>query len=286
MCPTRATSNIAASVTDVEHGLYLARTGAGTSPGAPGCTNGASTCAGTGSHGYTFSYANGGTSALPSGSYLAPYRNIVNDPNNSTFKSNGACANSTKQEQFAIKGDGSYDAPFLHDPGAELAGGFRYGDRKVNRDFDRYPVDGTGAGNVGDPHGGSHVYYQGPGYGTRTIPYRTALSNPAPAHIVANFGVGSSHVKDPVTRRDPVTCPNNVWSCAGAPNTSEKLFGDRLSPFRVHENTCAGYLMGGIGNKDSHVHLNIGFRNVCTNLKIDSGQTTTQPTHYTKSLEG
>ncbi len=278
----RATSDFAASAADVEHGLYLTSANVATSPAAPGCNNGASTCAppAPGSHGYTFSYSNGGTSGLPSVSYLAPYTDILNNPAYTTFKSNWAYANLTDQEQYAIKLDGSYDAPFLKDLGAVFSAGFRYGDRKVQQTFGRYLINGMGDGNVGDPNGGPFVYYSDPGYGTPNIPYSTATSNPGLAHVVKNFGVGNILVKDPATMRDPATFEEQVWAGAGVPNTTEQLFTDQLSSFKVHERTTAGYIMGDIGNRDSRFHLNFGLRLVQTDLRIGNGQTATSPTYY------
>ena len=276
----RATSNFQASAADVEHGLYLTSAGIATSPAAPGCNNGASTCGGAGSHGYTFNYSNGGTSGLPSVSYPAPYSDIINNPNYTTFKSNWAYANYTKQQQYAFKGDASYDAPFLRDLGAVFTAGLRFADRKVDQNFGRYLVDGMGAGNVGDANGGSYLYYSDPGYGTPNIPYSTALSNAALVHTFNSFGVGNMIVKDVSTMKDPSTYLEKVWSGAGVPNNTERLFSDGLSSFAVHEKTYAGYLMGDIGNKDSRFHLNFGVRFVRTDLTIDNGQTATVPTYY------
>jgi TonB-dependent receptor len=276
----RATSNFGAAAADVEHGLYLTSAGVATSPPAPGCNNGASTCAGAGNHGYTFNYSNGGTSGLPSVSYNAPYGDILTNPNYATFKSNWAFANFTRQRQYAIKADTSYDAPFLHDLGAVFSAGARFADRQVNQDFGRYLIDGKGAGSFGDPSSGSYVYYQDPGYGTQNIPYSTAVSNAGLVHVVNSFGVGNMIVKDPASMRDPATYLQSVWAGAGVPNTTEQLFIDRLSSFRVHEKTYAAYLMGDIGNRESRFHLNFGVRLVRTDLTIDNGQTATQPTHY------
>ena len=276
----RATSNFQAAVADVEHSLYLTSAGVATSPSAPGCNNGASTCAGTGNHGYTFNYNNGGTSGLPSVSYNAPYADILNNPAYTTFKSNWAYANATKQQQYAIKEDTSYDAPFLSNLGAVFSGGVRFADRKVDQNFGRYLIDGMGDGNTGDPNGGPYLYYQDPGYGAPNIPYSTALSNPGLAHQVNNFGVGSIIVKDPSTMKDPATYLQSVWAGAGVPNTTEQLFTDKLSSFKVHEKTYAGYLMGDIGNKDSKFHLNFGVRLVRRDLTIDNGQSAAQPTYY------
>ena len=64
---SRATSNLQAAQADVEHGLYATSAGVPTSPTAPGCNNGASTCSSGGNHGYEFTWNNGGTSGLPSG---------------------------------------------------------------------------------------------------------------------------------------------------------------------------------------------------------------------------
>lgn len=275
-----ADSNFGASVADVEHGLYLTSAGVATSSAAPGCNNGASTCPGAGTHGYTFSYSNGGTSGLPSVAYLAPYTDILNNPAYTTFKSNWAYANLTRQTQYAIKDDASFDAPFLSNLGAVFSGGFRFADRKVDQNFGRYLIDGMGRGNVGDPAGGSYLYYQDPGYGTPNIPYSTATSNPSLARVVNSFGVGNIIVKDPATMTDPATYLQKVWAGAGVPNNTERLFIDGLSSFRVEERTYAGYLMGDIGNRDSRFHLNFGIRVVHTDLTVNNGQTATSPTYY------
>jgi TonB-dependent receptor len=140
------------------------------------------------------------------------------------------------------------------------------------------------AGNVGNtpPNGGPStpqypggpwLYYQDPGYGTPNIPYSTALSNPALAKYVNNFGVGNILVKNPATggMTNPATYLNTIWAGAGVPNTTEKFFEDTASSFSVDERTTAGYLMADLGNKASHFHLNFGMRIVSTSLIIDGG---------------
>ena len=95
---SKATSDLQAAQADVEHGLYTAfPSGTPTSPTAPGCNNGGSTCA-TGNHGYEFQWWNGGSSGLPKVSYLAPYADVLSNPAYTTFKSNWAWANSTNAE--------------------------------------------------------------------------------------------------------------------------------------------------------------------------------------------
>ena len=62
----QATADLQADQADVEHGLYIPAPACASRCG-PGCNNGSSTCAnGTGTHGYLFSYDNGGTSGYPS----------------------------------------------------------------------------------------------------------------------------------------------------------------------------------------------------------------------------
>ena len=77
-----------------------------TSPTAPGCNNGASTCT-VGNHGYEFVYANGGTSGLPQ--CATTPTDVLNNPDYTTFKSNWAWANKTNNTQWAVKADASYD---------------------------------------------------------------------------------------------------------------------------------------------------------------------------------
>jgi iron complex outermembrane receptor protein len=281
-----ATSNLQAAQADVEHGLYDTSAGVATSPAAPGCNNGASTCTdATGSHGYEFSYANGGTSGLPSVSYLAPYANLLSNPAYTTFKSNWAWANVTQQRQEAIKGDLVYEPGYLKEVAARFTFGFRYAERDVDQTFGRYLINGTEAngqvaGYTGDPNGGPYLYYQDPGYGTPNIPYSTGLSNPGLVKTVSNFGVGTIIVKNPATLSNPSTYLDQVWAGAGVPNNTEKLFTDGLSSFKVQEETKSGYAMGDIGSPSNRFHLNFGLRITQTNLTINNGQAAPSPTYY------
>ena len=293
---SHATDNLQAAQADVEHGLYTTSGGVATSPGAPGCNNGASTCTNaTGSHGYTFNYSNGGTSGLPSFVYNAPYANVIDNASTTTFKSNWAWANETDQKQFSVKADGQYDPGFIKNVPATLSFGVRYAGRDVDQTFGRYLINGTlangqVAGNVcgggllpgqgACSAAGPWLYYQDPGYGTPNIPYSTATTNPGLALTVGNFGAGNMIVKNPATLSNPSTYLNSVWAGAGVPNTTEKFFADGLSSFQVTERTTAAYLMGDIGSPAEHFHINFGVRVVNTNLTIDNGQTAAQPTYY------
>jgi iron complex outermembrane receptor protein len=283
----KANSDLQASQADVEHGLYLTSAKVATSPTAPGCNNGASTCAGAGNHGYQFTYANGGTSGLPSVSYLAPYADVLSNPSYTTFKSNWAWANQTQQRQFAVKTNVQFDPAFIKDVPSTLSAGVRYAGRDIDQTFGRYLInstlpDGSVAGNVNDPNGGPYVYYQDPGYGTPNIPYSTATSNPGLAKLVGNFAVGNILVKDPVTggMTHPGSYLQTVWAGAGVPNMTERLFVDGLSSFSVRERTTAAYIMGDIGGPENHFHMNFGVRVVDTNLTIDNGQSAQVPTYY------
>lgn len=279
-----ATSNLQADQADVEHGLYTTSSGVVTSPGAPGCNNGASTCTNaTGSHGYQFAWTNGGSSGLPTINYLS---NVLDNPAWTTFKSNWAWANLTSQQQYALKGDLAYDPTFIHNVDSELSTGFRYGSRGVDQTFGRYLINGTlpngtDAGNVGSGAGsGPWDYYQDPGYGTPNIPYSTATTNPGLVKTVNLKGVGSIIVKDPGTMSNPSTYLNQVWSGAGVPNNTEAFFVDGLSSFNVAEKTYAGYLMGDVGGASNRFHLNFGVRFVHTDLTINNGESAPVPTYY------
>ena len=278
---SKATSNLQAAQADVEHGLYTTSAGVATSPAAPGCNNGSSTCPnppGPGSHGYEFSYANGGTSGLPSVSYLAPYANILSNPAYTTFKSNWAWANLTDNKQFAVKGEGQWDPTFNAALPATLTAGVRYAGRDIDQTFGRYLIngtlaDGSIAGNANGPTPnnpgagyGPWLYYQDPGYGTPNIPYSTATTNPKLAMTFPNFGVGSILVKNPATggMSHPSTYLNQIWAGAGVPNTTEQFFADPLSSFSVRERTTAPYLMFDMGGPTSRFHLNAGVRVVRT----------------------
>ncbi len=284
---SHATSNLQAAAADVEHGLYDTSAGIATSPTAPGCNNGGSTCT-TGNHGYEFSYANGGTSGLPAVSYLAPYSDIVNNPNYTTFKSNWAWANLTDQKDYSVKGEVKWDPSFITDVKSTITAGLRYAGRDVDQTFGRYLINGTladgqVAGNVGGGAvAGPYLYYQDPGYGTPNIPYSTAVSNPSLASTVSNFAVGNILVKNPSTGglNHPSTYLNQVWAGAGVPNNTEQFFVDGLSSFSVRERTTAPYLMMDLGSPSSRFHANFGVRLVNTSLTIDNGQAAQMPTYY------
>jgi iron complex outermembrane recepter protein len=281
---SRATSNLQAAQADVEHGLYESSAGVPAQPTAPGCNNGAVTCGPTatpptlGNHGYEFAYANGGTSGLPSVSYLAPYADLLSNPSYTTFKSNWAWANYTTQENKAFKLDLAWDLSQIKH--ATLSAGGRFATRDVNEVFGRYLINGTqpdgsidGGGN-GCPCG-PWLYYQDPGYGKPGIPYSTATSNHALAQTVNNFAQGAMLVKNPYTggMTNPSTYLNTVWAGAGVPNNTEQFFEDQLSSFHVHEKTTSGYVMADFGAREDHYHLNAGVRFVSTDLTIDNAQT-------------
>jgi TonB-dependent receptor len=283
----KADSDLQAAQADVEHGLYLTSAKLATSPAAPGCNNGASTCAGAGNHGYEFSYANGGASGLPSVSYLAPYADVLTNPNYTTYKSNWAWANMTDQKQFAVRGNIQFDPAFIQGVDSTLSAGVRYAGRDVDQTFGRYLINGTlangsVAGNNADPNGGPFDYYQDPGFGNPNIPYSTAISNPGLGKIVNNFAVGNILVKDPVTggMTHPGSYLQQVWAGAGVPNTTEQFFKDGLSSFSVRERTTSVYLMGDIGGPSNHFHMNFGVRVVDTDLTIDNGAAAKIPTYY------
>lgn len=291
-----ATSNLQADQADVEHGLYTTSAGVPTSPAAPGCNNGGSTCVtGPGSHGYEFAWNNGGTSGLPSVSYLAPFANILSNPADTTFKSNWAWANLTSQHQFAIKINAQYDPAFIQGIDSTISGGIDYAGRDISQFFGRYLINGTEAdgsiaGNANGPPNsnnpgagfGPYLYYQDPGFGTPNIPYSTALSNPGLAMTVNNFGAGNIIVKNPNSggMTKPSTYLNTIWAGAGVPNNTERLFEDGLSSFGVEERTTAAYLMEDIGAPANHFHANFGVRLVNTNLTINNGASAEHPTYF------
>jgi TonB-dependent receptor len=279
---SRATSNFQADQADVEHGLYNTASGTPTSPGAPGCNNGADSCNG-GNPGYQFTWNNGGASGLPSVGYLS---NVLNNPAYTTFKSNWAWANYTTQTDWSIKGDLQYKADFIP-VDSVFSTGFRVADRDIDQVFGRYLINGDlPSGQVGGPVGpneGPWLYYQDPGYSNGNninVPYSTATSNPGLASVVNNFGVGPIIVKNPASMTNPSTYLEQVWAGAGVPNNTEKFFKDGLSSFDVKENTYAGYVMGDIGGPSDRFHINFGVRIVDTNLVIDNGQAAQSPTYY------
>ncbi len=290
-----ATSDFQAAQADVEHGLYLTNTGVATSPSAPGCNNGSTTCAppAIGNHGYEFTYANGGTSGLPSISYLSPYSDVLNNPAYTTFKSNWAWANFTNNKQFSVRGALKWNPRFIKDVPATVSVGLRFAGRSVDQTFGRYLINGSnpyGRGGIGagtaagncclDPAGGPWLYYQDPGYAN--IPYSTAASNPGLVATFPNFAAGNIIVKNPASggMSNPATYLQQVWAGAGVTNATEQFFVDQLSSFRVAEHTTAPYFMVDLGGPESSFHSNFGVRVVTTNLTINNGQSALSPTYY------
>lgn len=290
-----ATSNLQAAQADVEHGLYNTNNGVATSPTAPGCNNGGlCPTSTTGNHGYEFNYANGGTSGLPSARYTGANADVLNNPAYTTFKSNWAWANLTNAKNFAVKGEVKWDPAFITDVKTTITAGVRYAGRDIDQTFGRYLINGTQPGGVAGSCGagfqpgagfGPWLYYQDPGYcqaGAPTIPYSTAVSNPALALTVNNFVVGNIIVKNPSTSglTNPSTYLQKVWSGAGVVNNTEQFFKDNLSSFGVTERTTAPYLMLDMGGPSSRFHMNFGVRLVNTDLTIDGGQANAHPTYY------
>jgi iron complex outermembrane recepter protein len=277
-----ATSNLQAAQADVEHGFYATGGGMATAPTAPGCNNG-QLCpvGGPGNHGYEFAYGNGGTSGLPSVSYLSPFADVLSNPAYTTFKSNWAWANLTDQKNFAVKGELKWDAPMVTEMKTTITAGVRYAGRDIDQTFGRYLINGTLADglvagtNTGTPSPGfgPWLYFSDPGYGNPSIPYSTALSNPGLASTVNNFGAGPIMVKNPYTggMTNPSTFLQSVWAGAGVPNMTEQFFKDGLSSFDVTERTTAPYLMVDMGGPSSPVHMNFGVRLVNTDLTIHGG---------------
>jgi iron complex outermembrane recepter protein len=277
-----ATSNLQAAQADIEHGFYATGEGTATAPTAPGCNNGQlCTAGGPGNHGYEFSYANGGTSGLPSVNYLSPYADVLSNPAYATFKSNWAWANKTDQKNFAVKGELKWDPPFVTEIKTTITAGVRYAGRDIDQTFGRYLINGTLANgevagtNTGTPAAGfgPWLYFQDPGYGNPSIPYSTPLSNPGLASTVNNFRAGPILVKNPFTGglTNPSTFLQTVWAGAGVPNTTEQFFKDDLSSFEVRERTTAPYLMIDLGGPSSRIHMNVGVRLVNTDLTINGG---------------
>lgn len=294
-----ATYDSQAAQADIEHGLYLYDNGTRpTQPTAPGCNNGGSTCGtGLGNAPYQFNYNNGGTSGLPSYSYLAPYQNILSNPNYATFKSNWAWADHNVARDFSLRADGQRDLTFIKDVDSTVSFGVRYGSRAEAVDHGKYLINGTepngllagGAGN--GPVSGPYLYYQDPGYcagggpnggcgqGTTYIPFSTATSNPSLATTVKSFTGQNILVKNIGSLRNPATYLNSVWNDAGVANNSEKFFEDTLSSFGITEKTTAGYVMADLGSPYNRFHLNFGVRFVNTQLTV-GGATAALPQEY------
>jgi iron complex outermembrane receptor protein len=313
-----ATSSLKAAQQDIEHGYYTA-TGQSTSAAltAPGCNNFSPSCeVGAGNPAIPLQWTSGGDSGLPTAKYLAPYADVISNPAYTLFKSAWAWANSSKQDQEAVRGALVYKPAILAGIDGSITGGFRIAQRDVWQNFGRYLINGlTVSGHpiancCYDPANGTYLYYEDPGYAA--IPYDTAVSNPTLAKTVNNFMFGNMIVKNPVTggMNDPATFYNAIWNnshfvpamvpatgtgnipCANSaqagcavspsatPNNSEKLFIDTLSSFKVHEATQAFYLMSDLGNKDKGFHANFGVRVVFTSQTIGGATSAPVVTSY------
>jgi len=279
----KATGNYEADQADVEHGFYGAFGSANPSiqPTAPGCNNGANSCA-NGNHGYSFIYSNGGTSGLPTVSYPNNYgyTDVLSNPAYTLFKSNWAWANKVDEKNWAIKGNLYFKAGSVLD----MTAGARYESREVDYVHGRYMENGInpyGVGGVGagtaagncciGPASGTWLYYQDPGYAA--IPYSTPQTNPNLALTVNNFASGPIAVKNPYTggMTNPATYLNTVWAQAGIPNGTETFFADALNSYNVTDKTTSAFIMGDAG--DNVYHANFGVRVVRNQLTVDGGET-------------
>lgn len=291
---SRASSNLSAAQQDIEHGYYAASgSSASAAPTAPGCNNMGPSCS-TGNPALQVQYSNGGDSGLPTAKYVGAYADVLSNPAYALFKSAWAWDNRAKEDQGAIRGSATWSPSFLKAVDGNISGGFRVATRNIWQDFGRYLIQrGSTPGVVGtdccyDPHNGTWLYYQDPGYDSE-IPYDTAVSNPSLALTVNNFMFGKMIVKDPVKggMTSPATFDNTVWNQAAnvpagamVPNNTEALFIDTVSSFRVHESTQAFYLMSDLGSKEKGFHINGGVRLVFTKTVVSGGTSAPQPTSY------
>ena len=271
---------------DVEHGYYSAFTGTGGSiqPNAPGCNNGGGSCS-SGNPAYLFKWANGGTSGLPSYSYLSPFQDVLSNPDYALFKSNWAWADHNTGQNYAARADVEYDPPFVNKYiQTTFTAGFRYGDREIDVNHGKYLLDGLNAdgsridNSGGGPGTGPWLYYLDPGYAA--IPYSTATSNPGLVQYVKSFNGQTFITKNASTLSNPATYLESVWTGAGGRPETVKLFTDPLSSFKVDEQTDAGYLMADFGGHGVPFHLNVGVRVVDTNLTINNAESSVHPTYY------
>ncbi len=283
---SRATYVSEAAQADVEHGFYSAYGQTGSiQPNAPGCNNGGGACPGTGNPPYEFSYRSGGTSGLPSYNYLAPYADILTNPNYTLFKSNWAWADHNDAHNYAIRAEVAYDPEMLQKfVDSTFTAGIRYGSRTIDVDHGKYLIDGLDANgqpvaNSGkDPAGGNYIYYVDPGYAA--IPYSTATSAPGLVQVVNSFSGQRYLTKIGSALSNPATYQQSVWTGGGGVANPVKLFTDALSSFSVNEQTTAGYLMADLGKGDDPFHVNFGVRIVDTSLTIDDAQAALSPTFY------
>ncbi len=277
---SKMSSNMQADQQDTEHGLYETSAGVPTSLGAPGCNNGGAVC-GTdpyASPGYNFTYANGGTSGLPTVSYPT---NVLSNPAYTTFKSAWAWANLGQETLKAVKLNLHWKPSGIR--ATTISAGARYGTNDVSEIFGRYLINGNVIGiQPSCATCSTWLYYQDPGYSTPNIPYSTGLSAPGLMQTVNNFGSGPMTVKNPYAggMTNPSTFLNTIWNGAGVTNNTEQFFQDTLSSYSVNYRQIASYLMADIGSPQDHYHINFGVRVVNTKITIDGGEQAPVPSYY------
>jgi len=216
----RANAKLRAAQQDIEHGYYTAQ-GQSTSAAAtaPGCNNFSPSCT-NGNPAIEVAWNNGGDSGLPTATYIGKYADVLSNPAYVLFKSAWAWANTSRQEQDAIRASVVYKPGFLKALDGALTGGFRIAQRNVWQNFGRYLIDGRDVnGNYISNccyagGNGPGLYYQDPGYAA--IPYDTAVSNPSLALTVNSFAFGNMIVKNPSTggMGSPETFLNTIWNQA------------------------------------------------------------------------
>ena len=292
---SHATSNLQAAQADVEHGLYTTSAGVATSPAAPGCNNGASTCAtGPGNHGYEFTYDNGGTSGLPCVSYLSPYADVLNNPAYTTFKSNWAWANLTDSSSSRSRRTCSGIRPSSPIVQITISGGVDYAGRDIDQIFGRYLINGTLpngeiAGNANGPNPSNPGAAFGPLTTTRiratarrTFPIRRRCRIRAWRLTVNNFGAGNIIVKNPSTggMTNPSTYLQTGMGRRRRAQHDRTFLQGQPEFVRCATNAPTALFHGGHRRAADRFHANFGVRVVKTDLTINSGQTAESPTYY------
>jgi iron complex outermembrane recepter protein len=256
---------------------------------------------------YRYTYANG-DGVLP-GFGLVGTPNLYTNTANGFFKSHWAFADQTEAENWAVRGDVEWDAPFIESGDVTFSGGIRLADRKIDYEFGRYLADYHGKGELDGINFGQdwtgYGYFQDGAIGYKSCelpgsagfsqapcsrfgnsqalitPYQTFGSTPGRVETINGFWGSGTVAGNQVLVQDRSQMSNaREWIQSLYPTTPFSFFVSPLETFKIEEKTQSGYLMADVGQSEDRYHINLGARIIHTELLVDQNAALPNPTQW------
>jgi TonB-dependent receptor len=280
---------------DVRYTRYGVRNGtdAGLTPNATAPAN----------YQYTYDNRDGVLPAF----YLVGNENLYTNNANGFFKSHWAFGDETEAENWAVRADAEWDAPFIPSGDVTLSGGIRVANRQIDYEFGRYLADYHGKGELDGINFGQdwtgYGYFQDGAIGYKSCelpasanfsqapcgrfgnsqalitPYQTFTSTPGRVEFINDFWssgtVGSNQAL--VQDRSQMSNPKE-WIQSLYPSTPFVFFPSPLETFKVEEKTQSGYVMADVGQPEDRYHINVGARVLHTQILVDQNAALPNPT--------